>query len=57
MGKIRLAFWCILIGAIAALLLVFYSCFTIDAPPHSISVTPFLGAIAGSAIYGLKHSK
>ena len=57
MEKIRIAFWSILVASIVAIVLLYFNYFYFDLPLQSITITPCLGAIAGSAIYGLMHSK
>lgn len=57
MEKIRAAFWSILIASVIAILFLFFNYFYFDMSPQSIAITPILGAIAGSAVYGIRHSK
>ena len=57
MEKIRVAFWSILVASIMAILFLYFNYFYFDLALQSITITPFLGAIAGSAVYGLIQSK
>ena len=57
MEKIRAAFWSILVASVIAILFLFFNYFYFDMSPQSIAITPILGAIAGSAVYGIRHSK
>lgn len=57
MGKIRVAFWSILVASIMAILLLYFNYFYFDLAVQSITITPMLGTIVGCAIHGLIHSK
>ena len=57
MEKIRAAFWSILVASVIAILFLFFNYFYFDMSPQSIAITPILGAIAGRAVYGIRHSK
>ena len=56
MEKLRSALWAILIGSISVFLIVF-GCAFLNNYRHITAVGPILGAIIGSAIYGLRHAK
>lgn len=57
LGKIRVAFWSTLVASIMAILFLYFNYFYFDLPLQSITITPFLGSIAATAVYGLIHSK
>ena len=57
MKNIRIAFWSILIISILTIVLLYFNYFHYDLPVQSISITPIIGSITGTAIYGLRHSK
>ena len=56
MEKLRSALWAILIGSIIVLFIVF-GCAYLNNYRHVTAAGPVLGAIIGSAIYGLRHAQ